>query len=531
MLKKLLSVLLLSLLLMLVVGQEPAGDPVSAAVGGEPAGDPVSVAVGGEPAGDPVSAAVSARNRGGQTFPPLEFDIDIGVNRTQAFRGDWVRVNFKIQGNGGKNGDTEEISIRIPDDFVQINAQYTINNKLLSIPWNTSMRALDIYYDAQITKDFDLGIIIISSDNVTFTKVRTKTKRSYILNINNSLPKILDFHREDKNVLYINDTAYMHFTFKDIDDDKLIWKLYDNDDAHEKLSDEVNVDPLNRTQSIIFSYLLEGMKTHNVYIELTDRFNSTKSMIVSIPVERETRTEHDFKFFLDNIYWITLVIIVLSIGALKEAVDKRLKNHWIQFGLDGIWIIIIYMLHDLNLIQIDITPFFALAIYPIIISSTLYFIINNFSKEHYKHHSAIRYISLLGIGFSMIFLFYLFQSNFSLKTDSFYLYYYSTMIQFFGTILAIITAFAVFFFQRKRLNNKDKKEFKNKLRLFMIFYIFIILVAIIGLGTGFKSDLNLYSNLNLISTLSLISFECTLLLIIPALVILYALVDWIIERN
>ena len=104
------------------------------------------------------------------------------------------------------------------------------------------------------------------------------------------------------------------------------------------------------------------------------------------------------------------------------------------------------------------------------------------------------------------------------------------IIAVFGSTLAIVSMFAIWYLQNKNLS-VDRQEYIGKIKSFIFLYTLIILTSMFGIIIGIVPPLNAseYEITSISEGLSIIIFEFTLLLIIPALACLYELIDWIMN--
>lgn len=523
MLNKKLLLIVFVIVLLAHAKSEPSSnsEPDSGSVAGSAQSDPNN-GNNDEPNGNTIlGTSQPDKPPSGKTYHLLHFDVNLSANKTDPIRGDWIEVNLTIKGIDGNPDDKEIVTFKIPEGLSNFKSNYTFDETKILAPWKTSERIAKIIFIAQVSKKQAPGKIILSPDNVTFSNVRKKDGNNFILNVTNDVPSITNFNRTNNDKVFLNDKLNFNLKYHDKDDDILNYTIYTNNIS--KLNGSIKIYQVNRSGSCSIEYQASEKGYNNIFIDITDGFNTTRCKNnISFEVIGITKAENDFSSLLGNIFIITLIIIIISVGT--ERADKWLRS------LKGIlvWIIFISLLHMLNIISITLAPFFALSLYPIIISLTLYFIIYNFSDRHYKYLT-IRFISVLGMFTSMVILSYLFQLDLSERKVGFLDSYYSNIIQLFGTILAIVAAFAVMLLEGGAIDKKYQEDFKYKIRTFIIFYLFIIIFSAIGLISWFRANFSLFRSLDFMGTLSLISFECTFLLIIPALVVLYALIDWILE--
>ncbi|MFZ2472188.1 MAG: hypothetical protein WAW52_09650 [Methanothrix sp.] len=146
---------------------------------------------------------------------------------------------------------------------------------------------------------------------------------------------------------------------------------------------------------------------------------------------------------------------------------------------------------------------------------------NNFSQSDFK----LYIFSTLGMTIMLLLIVFLIPNsdifNIGDTPDKFnYIFwYYSMLTQTFGSILAIIVAFTTWSFGGK--NNSKNKTIKIK--SFMLLYISLILLSIIGLAIGTVPPMSSMLQIvnNPLDRLAIVTLESTLLLISPAFACLY----------
>lgn len=139
-------------------------------------------------------------------------------------------------------------------------------------------------------------------------------------------------------------------------------------------------------------------------------------------------------------------------------------------------------------------------------------------------------ISLLIVGFSLPFN----LPITGIETRySYIFYYYSSIIQLFGTILSIVSMFIIWYMQD---NNKDSILKKHKesifkmLKDFMFLYISVILLSLCGLALERFPELDVVGKMeSLVGCSAVFIFETTMLLVAPAMAALFSLATSFME--
>jgi hypothetical protein len=259
-------------------------------------------------------------------------------------------------------------------------------------------------------------------------------------------------------------------------------------------------------------------------------WNAIKYIIILIFILFVYYTCNEKLNFLDYVYYIYLLVLLFSICFIELIFS--FSNQRRIFGSPPL---------DLDLWQLSVpTPnspmiedFAALS--EMTNQNQNFEKFFNYLKEflRYLKESILTFVMILGMCIAILIVGVRVPLDFvNVEPDtrySFIFYYYSSIIQLFGTILSIVAMFTIWHLQ-ERDHLWNKSEIIIKIKNFMFLYISIIIICIGGLALVKYPLLDVLSEIGPLAVSGpIIAFEVSILLIIPAMAALFRLACWLMD--
>lgn len=501
----------------------------------------------------------------GESSPICYLKVSSNSDKREYYRDDYIRASYEIDSKY-----INDIKIGIPLEFefpkiVNSNAKNSIiiDGKIkLELDSATSTSKTYLAYVARISKDARLNgdkkEIDICADKINAI-CDSKNIYNHRIIIKNNLPELhLFLNRSDElNKKGVPDISLLETRSVELFKDEISnLELSGNDIEDSNLSYELSIiiDGLN--QSLSKGYLNNSLRKEFKSVVLP----SSGSIELNVNVSDKDggyfknkylikRNNNTISKYIAN--RMILSFFLLSLILLGSLFIKRYFGNLLK-----LLFIIFVMLFILLILSIPfdgvIGWFREVAIFEVWVYIETFilfaiFIQSNFISQYHKDEKYIIQTESLLWGVSassmgaitLLFIFVLPGSSIfgglGSNADKFnYIFwYYSMMPQTFGAILAVVVAFTGWYLEEKKLTPSQKEEFKNKIKSFIILYMSIIVLSVIGLVNGTIPPLGnlIYVASSLSELISIITLQCTLLLMIPAFSGLFELAKWTMELN
>lgn len=484
------------------------------------------------------------------------------------YRGEIVEISYHII-----SVSAESIKIKIPDEFMDLEIEepilennYSLKDNFILLELGDDLNTTNylkyrarIRIDANIDSNF--GIIDIGKDSFILpVNVHESYLPSYEITLANNKPQLystLDRSNElnkkglpDLNILenksyelFRDENANIIFYGNDPEDSNLSYMIYTIEDNSPRLikNGYLNNKKIQDNESIQLTskenikLLFKLLDKDGGYIENTYLIN------------RKSDTISDYMANQVKYSLCAVIIILFVIMFIKRYQEKHARKLLLALLIFPIIIFISSKLFENTFGFFRELAYLEVLIYFITFIFFALFIQSNFASKEYKireyklqTESFLWFMSAISMGIiTLIFIFVLptsgiFGDNAN-ESDRFnYIFwYYSMMPQTFGAILAVVVAFTGWYLAENNIASGDKEVFKSKIKNFIILYMSIIVLSVIGLVNGTVPPLGnlIYAVSSYSEVISILTFQCTLLLMIPAFAGLYELAKWTMDLN
>lgn len=506
----------------------------------------------------------------GDSVPHSFLNVNILSDKLNIFRNDTVTISYNITSCG-----VNKIAIKFPDFFedpviIYDSKKYkrltkNVNNIEIDFGGRSNVISENLSYRARIKKDMQIrqnNNIIIGKNTIDIGGegiAEYPDIKMLSLSISNNNPTINSFKiersaefRNRDYPLFKGENLHFVLEVNDVEDKFLNYSLYKGD-MLVSAGHDMNI---SSNKVITIPFITDIPCVVKILIYDKDGGLNQSEQMLSV----ESYTSSDYK--AEKTLWKIFLILCISLLGfiLRHFINFMHKK--IAFVIFFIWPILIAVsfLDDKLRFFREISNF-QVGLYYITFMYSAYFIESNFltdnpeNKNEQKNKFARFIKNLPNFGpdhklwivstFSMFFIMLMMilcipkvdlfinpESNISDKYNYIF-WYYSMMPQTFGAILAVVVAFTGWYLADKTMEKGKKDKFKKKIKNFMILYMSIIILSVIGLV---NSTIPPFDNLFVIITnwpnaISIITLQCTFLLIIPAFACLYELAKWTMELN
>ncbi len=490
------------------------------------------------------------------------------ANPIKIYRGNYVEVTYIIE-SPRSEAAISGILINVPTDFEDIaivNMDHVDKSEFKKNPHQIFLTGkldhknpLKLMYTAKVPFDASLKTYNMSEQ---FKYEKKACTASAILEIQNNLPKELEFNIIS-NPNYIVSKKNTTTCFAE---SNIAFKYGIVDEERNGITFNISInDPQfwNRSLNAYSSNIEYGnIATGNYSINISARDNDGGEYVCqrTLIIKEETYKQ-DFadKFLPLIIIFLVLLLICLFGFKLNENICTKIFNHWpvvkyilISFLL--FWIVAPEIFKNIFLLEINFLTFviviyFFLSIFAIGLIEINFSTSISTSKEcslPKKDFSRIirecltkciltlsvifcMTIAVLIVGFSLPFSF----ANTEIDTHySYVFYYYSAVVQLFGTILSIVAMFTIWYMQDRNILKENKDQIIKRIKDFMFLYMSVILLSLCGLALERIPLLDVVGKMDTIASSSAVFiFETTMLLTAPAMAALFRLASWFMDSE
>lgn len=487
--------------------------------------------------------------------------VNATVDPTKIYRGNCLEITYIFKSQSS-NLPLDDVIINVPEEFENIEcANKSYLSKSLKNPH-------EIHLAGTLFKDTPLKIILKASVPLSGSLKKYNISKlveyekiiftpNMTLEVQNNPPKILELHvesnpdkiYEDLNTSTCFAESNIAFAYNIVDEEKngIIFNISIND------SQLWNRSTNDYSSNIEYGKITPG--NYLVNISIRDRDGAEHIDRRYIKVTNKTYKQDFAEKFLPNIIFIVILLIIcLLIFRSKEILCLNIKVlYWhtikkILIAFCVIWLLIPYVM-GINFLTYILVIYFLVSILAIGLVD-ISFSGSPKSMCHLPNINRIKKllyiiskstltlavifcmtIAVLIVGFSL-------PSNFSstgMDTHfSYIFYYYSAIVQLFGTILSIVAMFAIWYMQDYEQESgllESKPDILEMLKEFMSLYISVILLSLCGLALERLPDLDVVGKIDSIASSSVVFiFETTMLLATPAMVALYRMATRFMEK-
>jgi hypothetical protein len=502
-------------------------------------------------------------NGGGQNIAPL--NVTVKSNKARVLRGNDFEVGYLIYFEK-YDLETSRIKLTYPSQFINIR----LTNKDLmddpekgskTIPLKTKKikpenSPIEIGYIALVplnatnnetynlsdyiidyknhcNKNFNEIKVINNLPNITFTLGGdcTKKKEDYYTCFNQSnISLTYNIIDEESNGISCDISA----------NDSRNWSYFSND----------------YSETIHYDLAHTGLFEFNLSAE--DKDGGRRHYSLYLDVDKETKEENFSDNYPKMILFLTIVIIVIF-----YIIRRKLT----KFPISEIMEISKRVLIALGIGSIPVAYYFKILnfdymmfVYIIVFAFVMIFLELDFDFRQYQDgnkcnngkyvsnslwyrlwysikQNSLIFIAISGMLAAALIVSWLLPLGF-LKQDagilqSYVFYYYTALIQLFGTILTIVSMFTIWYLQEGKISKDNVGIVKLKLEDFMFLHIVVIVISLGGLALGEVPHLNIGHKvlLSYASIASILAFQTTMMLIIPSMVALYRMTCWFMNPN
>jgi len=483
-------------------------------------------------------------------------------------RGKYIKIVYFLECQG-HDLSLDNIVVNFPEEFEYISSE---NKNIINSERGNSPKLsgklereshIELIFNAKISLNSPLKIYNISkflnynkivySSNATL-KVENNPPEIYKLNVNSYPSPLSDDGNE--TVLFAESNASFECSIFDKERNGIELNISIKDlESNLQIWNRSIKDYISKTE---YGRVLPGRYSMNIFIKDVDGGKLLDQRYITV-IDKTYQQDFAEDFWPYIVLILTFLIFILIWFRLDRINCSRIiESHWDNVIRKAIIILLIFwlMMPELTsgLVKIDFLAFI-LVIYLLISILAIGLLEINFPYDSAKLKCVVpdrgfikkiiyiltksaltlavvicMTISLLIVGFSLPFN----LPITGIETHySYIFYYYSSIIQLFGTILSIVSMFIIWYMQD---NNKDSTLKKHKesifkmLKDFMFLYISVILLSLCGLALERFPELNVAGKMeSFVDCSAVFIFESTMLLVAPAMAALFSLATSFME--
>ena len=483
-------------------------------------------------------------------------------NLSEIKRGNNIKIGYIITAQKS-DVDLADVDIKIPKDFSNIafSESKFVDTKAKENPYLFHLKGIlhldkttEISYIAEIPLSAKISDYHLSD----YFAYKNKKTDACILKVRNNPPVIdkfefegLDCKGQNHYLCHRGDNISLSYRVIDRENDGITCNITSNNSQYSNLS--YNAYYL----SIPYSALSPGF--YEFHLLVNDKDKDKDDRLIYLEVSTESVREDFLKNFPTKIMNAAFIILTLFIFFKLFLCELNgRKEYLMRLNRELIWNTANYGMPLLSILFIPYSAYkhidfinFVFCLYLILLIFSICFLELNFSsaesnniKRSYNHIRKywncikgmwLTLIVIFGMSIAVLLVGYRLPLNFiDVSNDmrfNFIFFYYTALIQLFGTILSIVAMFTIWYLQERK-SSWNKSEIINKIKNFMFLYISEILISIGGLTLAKIPPLDIVNKVDSLETaMSIFTFEASMLLIIPAMAALFRLAVWFMDSN